>query len=201
MGMFRCVPSTPLDGDLRLEEAAALMPGSHVVKGMFFKPLVKQLGGEAWRELAPLLRWPPRDGRYVAFKDYPQHDHLLVSGTVARKRYSRVSMREALRRLARDDIRTFGDSTFGGVMLSLVRDARGALHKFPAVYERVAPGDWTVSTSDTDDGAVSIDFTPFFGDWSYTLGQIEGVVMHFGSSPVTVVHELEDGRVRFDVTA
>ena len=201
MGIFRCALSTPLDGDLRLEELAAQLPGTHVVKGMFFKPLVKQLGDASWQELVPLLRWPPRDGRYVAFKDYPQHDHLLVSGTLARKRYSRVSTREAQRRLARDDIRTFAESTFGGVMLSLVRDARGALHKIPAVYERVAPGDWKVSAFDAEDGGVSIDFTPFFGDWSYTLGQIEGVVMHYGASPTTVVHELEDGRVRFDVSS
>lgn len=175
------------------------MPASHVVKGMFFRPLVKELGPAGWEALVPSLRWPPRSGRYVAFKDYPQHDHLLVLGALARERYPRVSLREALRRLAREDVRTFAESTFGGVMLSLVRDARGALHKIPMVYERVARGDWTISTSDGADGTVSLEFERYYGDWSYTLGQLEGVVIHYGGAPQTTVHELGDRRVRFDV--
>lgn len=83
----------------------------------------------------------------MRFKDHPQHDHLLLSGAPAR-RQPRLSLQEALRRLARDDVRTFGESTFGGLMLSLARDWRSALHRVPAVFECVAPADWRVTATD-----------------------------------------------------
>ena len=175
------------------------MPASYVVKGMFFKQLVDRIGPLGWDEVAPKLRWAPPGGKYVPFKDYPQRDHFLLACGVARRRYGAYGLREGLRRLARDDMRTFGDSTFGGVVLSLVRDARGALRKVPAVYAKVAPGDWEIVAKDLDDGGVCIEFTEFFGDWAYTLGQLEGVVMHYHASPEITVDENGTENVRFEV--
>lgn len=198
MERFRCVLAEPLPGDLDPRERAARMPASFVVKGMFFKELVERLGPAGWQEIAPSLRWAPQEGRYLAFKDYPQHDHLLVTCAVARRRYPAHPLREGLRRLARDDMRTFGDSTLGGVMLSLARDARSALHKVPAVYSKVAPGDWTISATEID-GGVCIEFTEFHGDWCYQVGQLEGIVMHYGVTPEITVESHGIERVRFEV--
>jgi len=186
-------------GDFDLDDEADSIPAEYTVKGMFIRPLVDALGPGGWDEVAGTLRWPPRGGRYLPFKDYPQHDHLMLSGAVARLKHPSVGIREALRRLARDDVRTFGDSTFGGVMLSLVGDARGALHKVPAVFEKVAPGDWKISAEDLDDRTVRIEFRGWHGDWAYTVGQLEGIVMHYGGSPEVVVHTSGDQLTRFDV--
>ena len=175
------------------------MPASYVVKGMFFKQLVERLGPIGWDEVAAALRWAPPGGKYVAFKDYPQRDHFLLACGVARKRYPAYGLREGLRRLARDDMRTFGESTFGGVVLSLVRDARGALLKVPMVYAKVAPGDWDITATDLDGGGVCIEFSEFYGDWAYTLGQLEGVVMHYHQSPEITVESNGTAAARFEV--
>ena len=195
---FRCSLSEPLLGDLDPAERAARMPPSYVVKGMFFRDLVDRLGPGGWESVAPTLRWPPQGGRYVAFKDYPQYDHLLITCEVARRRYSAHPLREGLRRLGRDDMRTFGESTLGGVMLSIARDPRTALHKVPTVYSKVAPGDWTIGASDID-GGVCIEFTQFHGDWCYQVGQLEGIVMHYGVTPEVTVESRGIESVRFEV--
>lgn len=49
---------------------------------------------------------------------------------------------------------------------------------FPPVYEKVAPGPRV--TAARIDGAVQVDVAPLYGVYSYQLGQIEGVVGHFG---------------------
>jgi uncharacterized protein (TIGR02265 family) len=190
---------TRLPGDIDVEGQVALISPAFQVKGMFLAPLLEGLPAEKWDELAPRLLAPPRGGRYTAFRDYPQADYMRVSTTVARHRFPEVGLREAMRRLARQDFGIFGASTFGKVLLAVVRDARGALLKVPLVYDKVAPGEYTVRGSEVDERTVRIEFENYPHDWAYMVGQLEGVVLHYGTDPVTVVREPTPGHIQFDV--
>jgi uncharacterized protein (TIGR02265 family) len=191
--------SDALIGDYDLEASALAIPNDRglVVKGMFFHRHVDILGSE-WDTVLETLAEPPRGGRYLAFRDYHSGDYVRVSGRAARKRYPGVGAREALRRLAREDFDVFATSTLGRVILSVITDARGALHKSPFVYEKLAPGDWRVVVTDVDERTLRMEFTPFYGRWEYTLGQVEGVVLHYRPTSVVRVSELSD-RICFEV--
>jgi hypothetical protein len=191
--------SDALVGDYDLEASALAIPSDRglVVKGMFFHRHVDILGPE-WDAVLETLAEPPRGGRYLAFGNYHSGDYVRVSGRAARKRYPGVGAREALRRLAREDFDVFATSTLGRVIMTVVTDARGALHKSPFVYEKLAPGDWRVLVTDLDERTLRMEFTPFYGRWEYTLGQVEGVVLHYRPMSVVRVSELSD-RIRFEV--
>jgi len=191
-------PSILLTGTVDSEVIAAQIPSAYQVKGMFFSRLVGQLGAD-FAAVEPLLQAPPRFGRYVPFSDYPQADYVRVSGATAQKLYPGTPLREALRRLGRDDFGVFASSTFGKVIMAAVGDARSALRKTPYIYEKMAPGGWTVVGEEVDASTVRIAFAPVYGSWEYMLGQLEGVVLNFGGSPVTTVSELPGRKVQFDV--
>lgn len=189
----------PLVGDYDFEANAKEVPESYVVKGMFFLRLAERVGKD-WDRIASTLDRPPRRGRYVAFSDYPQADYERLSVFVARKLHPQSGLREAVRRLARDDFDIFAASTFGRVVLTVVGDARSALHKVPYVYSKVAPGHVSVRAEDLDAHTVRIEFDPNYGSWEYQLGQLEGIVVAFGGRPSVRIHELPDRLLRFDVT-
>ena len=190
--------SDALTGDYDLEASARRIPDGLVVKGMFFHRHVDILGAE-WNSVLKTLTEPPRGGRYLAFRDYHAGDYVRVSGRAARWRYPGVGSREALRRLAREDFDVFAASTLGRVVLSIISDARGVLHKSPFVYETLARGDWRVVVTDIDERTLSMEYTPYFARWEYALGQIEGVVLHYQPSSMVRVSELSDQRVYFEV--
>lgn len=198
-GGERILPTTELTGTLDIDSIALSIPRNYVVKGMFFSALTSRLG-PAFHGLVPKLDAPPRLGRYVPFSDYPQSDYLRVSALVAERAYPGVSIREALRRLGRRDYGVFADSTFGRVILSVVGDAGTALHKVPSIYMKVAPGDWLVTSEQLAERTVRIDFAPAYGSWEIQLGQIEGVVMNFHETPSTVVMQLPERKLRFEVS-
>lgn len=189
----------PLRGTVDVEQQAAAVPPSHVVKGMFFANLARILGPEGFEQLVPTLSVPPTRGRYLAFKDYPQSDYVRLSCAAAAHRFPGVDLREGMRRLAREDFDTFTSSTLGRVIMAVVRDPRTALLRCPSVYEKVAPGDWTIEAHDLEPGTTRIEFQRYPTDWAYTLGQLEGVVLHYEVDPETTVTELGDGHIRFDV--
>lgn len=197
MSTVTITTTQPLSGDLDADAIARRIPRANVVKGMFFSRHVAQLGAD-FAKVAPALESPPRLGRYVPFSDYPQSDYVRVSTAVALRVYPRLGLREAMRRLGRDDFSVFGESTIGKVILAVVGDAKTALLKTPTIYMKMAPGDWTV-TGEELDGAVRIEFFPAYGAWEYQLGQLEGVVLKYGVSPTTTVSELPESRLRFDV--
>src|SRR5690348_8551194 len=91
-----------LTGDFDAEATALAIPKSFVVKGMFFSRHVAQLGSD-FDKVAAGLEAPPRFGRYVPFSDYLQRDYMRVITAVSRKVYPRLGLREAMRRLGRDD--------------------------------------------------------------------------------------------------
>jgi hypothetical protein len=189
--------SESLSGDYDEEEDARSMPKGFRVKGMFFSRLVEELGG-GFANVRTRLSDPPRDA-YVAFRDYPSSDYTRVMAAAARRRYPDVGLREASRRLARDDMHVFGASTLGRVVLSVVGDARGALLKTPFVFEKLAPGEWRVDAHDVDARTVRIEFVPLYGRWEYTLGQLEGIVLHYEPATAIRVEELPNQHFCFDV--
>jgi uncharacterized protein (TIGR02265 family) len=191
-------PGDILVGEIDVEEHVREIPGSYLVKGMFFARLVEQLGAD-WSLVEGQLLRAPRDGRYVAFKDYPQADYMRLSVALARKVHPRQSLREAVRRVARKDFDVFAASTFGKVVLAVVGDARGALLKTPFVYSKMTSGDQVVDGFELDPRTVRLEFRPNYGSWEYVLGQLEGVASHYGRPPVVTVSELAERTLRFDI--
>jgi hypothetical protein len=67
------------------------------------------------------------------------------------------------------------------------------------MYMKVASANWTITGEEIDKGAVRITFAPVLGPWEFQLGQLEGVVLAFGKTPLVRVEELPKGAVRFEV--
>jgi uncharacterized protein (TIGR02265 family) len=191
-------PDEQLTGTIDFEATARGIPKNYVLKGVFFARLIGYLGS-TFASLVPSLEGPPRLGRYVPFSDYPQADYIRLCAAAAHKLHPALPLREALRRLGRDDLAVFASTTFGKVLLSAVGDARTVLMKTPYIYEKMAPGDWTLTVEDIDRSHVRLEIGPVYGTWEYQLGQMEGVVLNFGHPPRTTVVELPARKVRFDI--
>ncbi|MCB9596548.1 MAG: DUF2378 family protein [Sandaracinaceae bacterium] len=175
-----------------------LDPKRFFVKGMFMQPIADALGGD-FDAFRSWLLDPPR-GRYVPFRDYPQHDHTRLLATLAERRHPDLTHAEGMRRLARKDFHVFAQSTLGRVILAMVGDARSALHHLPTVYAKVAPGDQRLVVETLDDGRIRIDYRPNHGVYAYQLGQVEEIVRHFGAEPSTEVLLGADDVTRFVMT-
>jgi uncharacterized protein (TIGR02265 family) len=173
-------PTDVLQGDLDPATRATVVPPSYQVKGMFFSRLKGKVG-DAWDEIARNLEYPPRFGHYVPFRDYPQSDYLRLSIMVAERAYPGVSLREGMRRVARDDFDVFAGSTFGRVVLAAVGDVHRALLTMAEVYKKMASGDWDVRASDLGPDVVVLEWVPSYGCWEYQLGQIEGLIRYYGA--------------------
>jgi uncharacterized protein (TIGR02265 family) len=191
-------PTEPLTGNLDVEATIESVPPSYRLRGMFFKSLLDRLGTE-WSALEAQLLEPPRGGRYLAFRDYPQRDYTRLHFAAAAKEYPGLGNREAVRRLSRLDFDVFAQSVLGRVIVAMVRDAKSALHKLPTVYEKVAPGDWHIAVEDLNDHTVRLVFSGFDGCWEYQLGQLEGIATAFGARPRISTTVLGVGHFRFDV--
>ncbi len=173
-----------LTGGVDAEERFARFPASYVMKGMFLRRMVQVGGARALAEVGPrLVRRPPLDA-YLPFSDYPQVDFSRLAHQVARMRFPGVAVVEAMRRLARDDIATFAESTIGSVMLALVgRDVTTALLKLPDMYAASLRGG-TVGARALDAGVIELTYRSFYG-WldCYPIGHIEGLCAQFGCRP------------------
>jgi uncharacterized protein (TIGR02265 family) len=198
MGPETYTVDDPLPGGIDVEAVARQMPRSFLAKGMFFARIAAQLK-EEFAALEPGLDAAPRLGRYLPFSDYPLSDYVRVSAAAAQKTYPKLPLREALRRLGRDDFGVFAGSTFGKVLLAAVGDARSVLLRTPIIYEKMAPGDWKVVAEELDADTVRLTFGPMYGGWEYQLGQLEGVVLSYGGSPRTTVTERPGRTVLFDI--
>ncbi len=187
-----------LAGDIDTSTALSVFPREHTLKGMFFSRFVKELGAE-WPRIERRLIAPPRLGTYLPFADYPLVDHADIALVVARKRAPGLPHREALRRLARQDIGTFLDSTIGRVTAAVVSSPRAALLALPDAYKRVVTGP-TLRASALADDRIRLSFVSAFGLWEYQIGQIEGIVRHYGGQPRTRCSLEADGVRAYDVS-
>jgi uncharacterized protein (TIGR02265 family) len=177
--------STVLQGRIDFESILTRYPENDSVKGMFFARRVDMLGG-----IAPFvseLRSPPRLGRYVPFVDYPLRDYMFLLGKTVDRHYASVGSREGLRRLARDDLRIFGESVLGRVMLEVAGDAHAALMASPKAFAAVATG-MKLEAESVSPTKVVLTFRHVFGAWEYNLGQLEGIVGHYGAKARCVIY-------------
>jgi uncharacterized protein (TIGR02265 family) len=190
-------PEAGLTGSFDLEAIIASFPSTYTVKGMFCSRYAALLDDD-YASLRQHLIQPARDGRYVAFKDYPQADYTRIVAAAAAKVFPNLPLSEAVRRLARDDIHTFSTSVFGKVLMTLVGDPATALRHLPDAYVRVAPGP-NVWTEELDVRSMRLVFRRHRGIVEYMLGQLEGIVMSFNRVPLVTVRRLEPETVAFDV--
>ena len=128
-----------LEGSFDGDAVAASVPRHYTVKGMFFARLIEALGAEIDAVRGQLVA-AVRGDRYLPFRDYPQVDYVRLSIAAARKRFPQQSPREAVRRLARDDLATFSSSMLGRIVLAMAGDARSSLLRVPDAYARVRSG-------------------------------------------------------------
>jgi uncharacterized protein (TIGR02265 family) len=190
--------SSRIEGDLDIDEQARNIPLDFVVKGAFFARL-RERAGKKFDAILQTLAHPPRFGRYMPFSDYPQADYLRVAAAATRAVHPNLPFREGLRRVAREDFKIFSETTLGRVVLAAAGDARSAMLATAKIYTKLAGGPWEVRARDHAPGVVRLEFEPHPGAWEYQLGQIEGLVLHFGGHPRIGVEVLEGGHVIFDV--
>lgn len=172
-------------------------PADHLVKGMFCNRFLDGLAGD-FEALCPRLIAPPRGGRYLPFKDYPQADYARLAFAAAAKHFPGLDLAEATRRAARDDFGTFARSTMGKVMLALIGDPHNALLRMPEAFTRIAPGP-ELRAEERGSCAVRMMFVRYQGSIEYLLGQLEGIVMSYDHSPVTTIHRVDQDTLTFDV--
>lgn len=180
-----------------LDAGLATIPPESTVKGMFFRRLADMLGSE-YEPLSGTLDAPVKDGKYVAFREYPQRDYARMIAATSRKRFPFLSGSEALRHVAREDFKIFAESIIGRVIISVTGDARAALMRVPDAYKAIVPAA-TVRALDVDPHMVRLSFEPLMGFLGYTLGQLEGVVLAFEGAPLTTIRAIKGGGHTFDV--
>ena len=187
----------PLEGAIDVDAVVRTIPSHYTVKGMFCKRFAELLGS-GYSALALQLEAPAPAGKYVAFHDYPQADYTRIVVAASSVRFPGLPAREAVRRIAREDMAIFAKSMFGRVVLAFGVDARNTLHRVPDAYTRIAPGT-TVHTVDLDARTVQLEFEHPRGLLEYVMGQLEGIVLHFGAEPITIVRRKSIDTVAFEV--
>lgn len=175
----------------------ARFPAGYSIKGMFFTRLLPMLPTAGLDKLE--LQDRPRNGRYLAFKGYPQVDYSRVAHLAATTRYRNDDTREAMRRLARDDFAEFAKSRIGKVALSFAGDCADTLGRMPSLYDMTLEGG--SFASEPIEGGVRIVLRDFYG-WldCYPLGTLEGIVIHHGFRPRVEMHLDDELNGHFDVT-
>ena len=188
----------PLEGDLDEEQNIEALPEWYSVKGMFLTPFAEALGSDGWAEVEPKLVMPPKRGKYIAFKDYPQRDHFRLAAALARRQHPGASLREAMRRVSRSDFEIFGKSVIGRVMMTIAGSAQSTLGALPEAYRRVVKGQKIVTTPLTET-RVRVDVHDDPAGWEYNLGQVEGIVLHFEPRCTTTVEVVSDSRYTMEL--
>lgn len=190
-------PATTLSGAFSLEAGLATVPPGATVRGMFFRHFSDLLGPD-YEQVGRALEAPVKHGKYVAFREYPQRDYARVVVAAAQKRFPALSLREAMRQIAREDLKIFAESMIGRVVLAVAGDARSTLLRVPDAYKTMAPSA-PATAVDLDPRTIRVLFDPHTGWIEYTLGQLEGIVLAFKGSPVTTVHAVSNRGFAFDV--
>lgn len=185
-------------GDVDDRAIIQAFPKDQSLKGMFFGRFVDELADD-WAGVVPDLVAPPALGRYLAFADYPNADHLLLAFLCARRRFPGVGSRESIRRVAREDMATFLGSTLGRITAAMLNTPEGALAALPSVYQRVSKGPSYTFEPRGKSGAV-MRLRDSHGPWEYIVGQLEGILGHYGAEPSLTCSVELDGSKRFDVS-
>lgn len=185
------------------------VPIDYWMRGMFFGPLVAQLG-PAYRSLSPHLLDPPRMGLYLPMSSYPTRDFLRLFDACARRLHPSLPAREAYRRRARREVEVFAATALGRVSFSLVADPASALLKFPEAFGVLTQGPLAravergrgarSSAADRGKREVEIQLSQYFGSVEYPVGALEALVMAFGREPRIAVERSAPGEVSISVS-
>lgn len=182
MRTFDTRPEVPFEWRIDVEARLARVPSDHTIKGLFCGSLLRLLD-TPWETLRPLLVAPPADGRYVAYKDYPQVDYCHIALAAARQLFPEHPLPEAARLLARQDLEVFAASPIGRILFRAPRSLPGLLLHLPSLYRMVVRGG-AIRSAALADGAVRLWFRDYHG-WvdCYTVGTLEGIVLHYDREP------------------
>ena len=186
-----------LTRDLDVDVALRRYPRSQTVKGLFLGRFRDALDMQ-WASIEKQLHAPPRAGTYLPFRDYPLRDHGFLLFAVARQRHPRLPLEESVRRVGRDDVKVVLGSLIGRVVSATVGSPKDALMAIPGLYGHVVTGP-RYEAEDRGPREVRLTLTRAFGPWGYQLGQLEGVVEHFGGRPNARMELGDDDRRRFDI--
>jgi len=156
--------SAPIDVAQRL----AAVPDRAVVKGMFFRRYLDELGESG-------------DRRYSSFKDYPLRDLMALQVRVARARHPDVPLREGLRRVGWLVFPTLLDSLVGRVLFGVLeRDVGRIVSAVSKGYSLVqTTGKAEVLLNRPGEARVALREMYNFAD-CYQVGILEGVMRHCG---------------------
>lgn len=169
----------PLDVPARLRAT----PPEATVKGMFIEAPIAvafRLSGQ-------------RPGRreYIPFKDYPVAEHNQVLVACAMAGYPDVPLREGLRRLGRDALRTFLESLAGRVVFAAAgRNFDAALGLVAKSYGITGPvGTATVTERTPDAAVIQLRRCYNFPD-CYHVGVFEAAMDHFREAGEVLIRVL-----------
>jgi uncharacterized protein (TIGR02265 family) len=169
--------SEPLD----LTERMRAVPPEATVKGMFIEAPIS----------VAQARSGQRPGRreYIPFKDYPVAEHNQVLVACAMAGYPDVPLREGLRRLGRDALRTFLESLAGRVLFAAAgRNFDAALGLVARSYGITGPvGSATVAERTVDSVLIQLRSCFNFPD-CYHVGVFEAAMDHFRQPGEVMIH-------------
>lgn len=194
----RISPSDLFLGDVDDRAIIQAFPKDQTLKGMFFGRFVDALASD-WAAVALELAAPPALGRYIPFADYPNADHMLLAFRCARRRFPALGSRESIRRVAQEDMGTFLSSTLGRITSAMLSTPDAALAALPSVYQRVSKGPRYQFEAAGPQRAV-LRLSDSYGPWEYVIGQLEGIMLHYGGKPTVVCAAELDGTRRFEVS-
>lgn len=195
---FEVTAGAPLEGDVDVEALIAEVPEGYRIRGLFFRPLVDELGSR-FGAIAPRLDSPPPPDGYRPLSAYPTRDFLRVFDAAARLQHPGCGGREAHRRRARREVEVFAASLMGKAVLSIVHSPATALLRYPEAFGLLALGPSGRATQETPN-LVRIELADYRGSIEYPIGVLEGLVMSFRAEPRVEVRLPEPGRVTFVVT-
>jgi uncharacterized protein (TIGR02265 family) len=175
-------PDVPLSFSVDAESRFLRFPADFTIKGMFMARLLSIAPRSALAHVGERLVNPGVLKRCLPFSDYPQADYSRLAHVVAQETHRNLAVAEAMRRVARLDIRTFAESQVGRILLALSGDATATLLKLPEMYRAALRGGAVQSTR-VDASTVVLHFRDFYG-WldCYPIGTIEGLAAHFAQS-------------------
>ena len=181
----------PLRGDVDVARMLRTIPPAHAIKGAFIGANAQTLAAE-WVRISPQLRAPPRDGKYLAFSDYPLSDHVILSDFAARRTYPGIPTCESHRLLSRATIDTFAKTTLGRVTLSLIAGPASMLTKYEEIFNRMVTGP-RVRVVVTGATIVSLTYRDCYSLKEAIFGVVEGAILALDLEPLVEVIGQGDG--------
>jgi uncharacterized protein (TIGR02265 family) len=185
---------TPFRGEVDIDRLIAKVPSGYTIKGAFIASNALIVAGD-WPYIEKSLQLPPRNGKYLAFTDYPLTDFLRVTHAAARKKYPSIPSSEAHRLLARSTFDVFAQTTLGRVTLTLVSGPASLLSKYEEVFNRMVKGP-RVAVTVTGEHSIEAEFTGYYSTREAIFGVLEGSVIACHFEPTVRVEARGEGNFR-----